>query len=278
MVRDSRSPRDGLRTRGRVRRWRRLRSLDTCARRSRRASTERRRWPRPGSRSRSCRSGRAGARRSRPRRSLRLPASCFSPRRPRASAAATPSERRGTFDRRLFRSVSCTRHRSGFLRLGNWVATLLEREGGESADLAGFVGGLVLFLGVFSRPLGGRLIGRPGLGRARGRRRGDRAAGGRPAAPLAVAGAAILGFAAGMPFAGAFSGAQRLRPDAPAAAVGIVNLAATLVILVGTPLLGLSFSLPGGGRVGFAVRCSAVPRRDRELPRGFTRFPRLANT
>ena len=30
-------------------------------------------------------------------------------------------------------------------------------------------------------------------------------------------------------------------------------MAAAVVILVGTPLLGLTFSLPGGGRVGFAV-------------------------
>jgi hypothetical protein len=56
-----------------------------------------------------------------------------------------------------------------------------------------------------------------------------------------------------VPFAAAFAGAQRLRPDAPAAAVGAVNLAATIVILVGTPLVGLSFSLPGDGRIGFLV-------------------------
>jgi hypothetical protein len=31
-----------------------------------------------------------------------------------------------------------------------------------------------------------------------------------------------------------------------------VNTAANLVVLVGTPLLGLGFSLPGDGRLGFA--------------------------
>jgi MFS family permease len=139
--------------------------------------------------------------------------------------------------------------------LGNWVATLLERAGGESSHLAGVVGGLVLFLGVISRPLGGRLVGRPGAIRA------SFVAGGvgigllavsRPVV-VAVIGAAIVGLAAGVPFAAAFAGAQRLRPDAPAAAVGLVNLAATIVILVGTPLLGLTFSLPGHGRVGFGI-------------------------
>jgi hypothetical protein len=43
----------------------------------------------------------------------------------------------------------------------------------------------------------------------------------------------------------------RLRPDAPAAAVGLVNGSAVLVILVATPLAGLTFSLPGDGRLAF---------------------------
>jgi MFS family permease len=160
------------------------------------------------------------------------------------------------FDRRLL--PLGVMHAASFglsVVLGNWVATLLERDGGESAHVAGVVGGLVLFLGVVSRPLGGRLIDRPAIVR------GSFVVGAcgiallavaRPPA-LAVTAAAIVGLAAGIPFAAALSGAQRLRPDAPAAAVGIVNLAATLVILVGTPLLGLTFSLPGGGRAGFLV-------------------------
>jgi tRNA (cmo5U34)-methyltransferase len=55
--------------------------------------------------------------------------------------------------------------------------------------------------------------------------------------------------------------AARLRPDAPAAAVGLVNMLAAVTILVGTPLLGLTFSLPGDGRIGFlavAVLCAAT--------------------
>ena len=75
------------------------------------------------------------------------------------------------------------------------------------------------------------------------------------AEPLAVAalGAALIGLAAGIPFAPAFTGAARVRPDAPAAAVGMVNGAASLVVIVGTPLLGLTFRLPGDGRIGFVV-------------------------
>jgi hypothetical protein len=70
---------------------------------------------------------------------------------------------------------------------------------------------------------------------------------------VAAAGAALVGLAAGIPFAPAFTGAALIRPDAAAAAVGLVNGAASVVAIAATPLLGLSFSLPGGGRSGFAA-------------------------
>jgi MFS family permease len=139
--------------------------------------------------------------------------------------------------------------------IGNWVVTLLHRAGGVSEHAAGVAGGLVLFLGLVSRPLGGRLLGRPALLRAAfvaGAAGIAALAAARPFA-LAVAGAAAVGIAAGIPFAPAFAGAARLRPEAPAAAVGLVNMFAAVTILAGTPLLGLTFSLPGDGRVGFAL-------------------------
>jgi MFS family permease len=147
--------------------------------------------------------------------------------------------------------------------IGNWVVTLLHRAGGEPERLAGLAGGLVLFLGVISRPLGGRLIDRPGVIRASFIVSGLGIAAlsiAKPL-PLAIAAAAVVGIASGIPFAPAFAGAQRLRPDAPAAAVGFVNMIAAVTILVGTPLLGLTFSLPGDGRIGFlvvAALCSAT--------------------
>lgn len=139
--------------------------------------------------------------------------------------------------------------------IGNWAVTLLEREGGDSSAVAGVVGGLLLLLGVITRPLGGRLAGHAFALRA------SLVAGGaavgvlavaRPL-PLAIVGAAVAGLAAGIPFASAFAGAARVRPDAPGAAVGLVNMVAAVTILVGTPLVGLTFSLPGDGRIGFAV-------------------------
>lgn len=139
--------------------------------------------------------------------------------------------------------------------VGNWVVTLLHRAGGVSDHLAGLAGGLVLFLGIVSRPLGGRLVGHTTALRA-----SFLAAGLGIAAlavahplPLAFAAAALVGLAVGVPFAPAFSGAAHLRPDAPGAAVGLVNMVAAVAILAGTPLVGLTFSLPGNGRIGFAV-------------------------
>jgi hypothetical protein len=94
------------------------------------------------------------------------------------------------------------------------------------------------------------------------------------AATLVFAAAAV-GLAAGVPFAPAFSGAQRLVPNAPAAAVGVVNSAATLTILAATPLIGLTFLLPGHGRIGFALLAAAwalaliaVPSASRALTVG----------
>ena len=102
--------------------------------------------------------------------------------------------------------------------IGNWVVTLLHRAGGEPESVAGLAGGLVLFLGVISRPLGGRLIDRPAIIRASFVVSGIGIALlsiAKPL-PLAIAAAAVVGIAAGIPFAPAFAGAQRLRPDAPA--------------------------------------------------------------
>jgi predicted MFS family arabinose efflux permease len=48
-----------------------------------------------------------------------------------------------------------------------------------------------------------------------------------------------------------FAAAQRVRPDAPAAAIGLVNSCAILTVLVGAPLAGLAFEDGGDGRLAF---------------------------
>jgi MFS family permease len=138
---------------------------------------------------------------------------------------------------------------------GNWVVPLLERSG-ASASAAGLAGGLILFVGIATRPLGGVLAGRmPGahlvaiglVGTSLG---AALLALGGPLG-LSALGALVLGLTAGLPFAVIFAAAQRTRPDAPAAAIALVNACAVLTILVGTPIAGLAFENGGDGRLAF---------------------------
>jgi MFS family permease len=142
--------------------------------------------------------------------------------------------------------------------VGNWVATLLERGGGQSQEVAGAVAALTLLLGIVTRPLGGWLLRRRPLwtktiivGSLLACGAGSLLVAAAEPLALVVLGATMIGLAAGLPFAPAFLGAARTRPDAPATAIGFVNGSAALLIVVGSPLLGLAFSLPGDGRVGF---------------------------
>jgi MFS family permease len=140
---------------------------------------------------------------------------------------------------------------------GNWVVPLLERQG-ASSTVAGLAGGLVLFVGIVTRPAGGVLA-------ARVSRRLLVAAAlvGTSVGALLLAlgmslavstiGAFVLGLMAGLPFAVIFAAAQRIRPDAPGSAIALVNGCAVLTILVGTPLAGLAFELPSDGRLAFAA-------------------------
>ena len=140
---------------------------------------------------------------------------------------------------------------------GNWVVPLLERQG-VSSTAAGLAGGLILFVGIVTRPVGGLLAGR-----VRGRPVVAAALVGTSAGALLLAiggafalsalGSLVLGLMAGLPFAVIFAAAQRARPDAPGAAIALVNACAVLTILVGTPLAGLTFELPSDGRLAFAA-------------------------
>jgi MFS family permease len=142
---------------------------------------------------------------------------------------------------------------------GNWVVPLLERDGADTA-VAGALGSFVLLAGIVTRPLGGALANRwPARRQALvGGSLVAIAGGGALLAAggplwLSALGSLALGLAAGLPFAVLFEAAQRLRPDAPAAAIALVNGCAVLAIVIGTPLAGLGFDLPGDGLAGFVA-------------------------
>ncbi|MBX5473442.1 MAG: MFS transporter [Thermoleophilia bacterium] len=175
-------------------------------------------------------------------------------------------------DRRLHRLAAIHTASFGFsVIVGNWVVTLLERHG-QPKGVAAAAGSLTLLLGFLTRAGGGLLLRREDASRWVA---ASLVLGGAGAIALAlplplaalVAAAAIVGLAAGIPFPMAFTGAAAARPDAPGAAVGFVNAWASLAIVAGTPLVGLTFSLPGDGRIGFvalgglaALAALATPR------------------
>jgi MFS family permease len=142
---------------------------------------------------------------------------------------------------------------------GSWAVSLLQHDG-YARRSAGAVAALTLLGGLVTRPLGGRVLQRRPATAAR-LLAVSMIAGAAGTVlflvdvPIALrtAGAAVLGLAAGIPFAAAFAGAQAIRVESPGAAIGFVNSCATFVILVGTPLVGFTFSLPGHGRVGFVA-------------------------
>jgi cyanate permease len=167
-------------------------------------------------------------------------------------------------DRGLFRDGYLLRlsaiHAASFgfsVIVGNWVVTLLEHHG-HSKRFAAVAGSLTLLLAFFSRIGGGALLRRDDASRwvalslALGGAGAVALALPLPAVLLVVA-AAVIGLASGVPFSMAFSGAALDRPDAPGTAVGFVNMWSALVIVVGAPLVGLTFSLPGDGRAGFVI-------------------------
>jgi len=181
---------------------------------------------------------------------------------PRSVAAARHlGERidRGLFrDRYLLRLAAIHAASFGFsVVVGDWVVTLFEHHG-HSKEFAAAAGSLTLLLAFFSRIGGGALLRRADASRwvAASLVLGGAAAVALalplPAAALVVA-CALIGLASGVPFPMAFAGAQLDRPESPGAAVGFVNAWAAFVIVVGAPLVGLTFSLPGDGRLGFVA-------------------------
>jgi MFS family permease len=144
--------------------------------------------------------------------------------------------------------------------LGNWCVTLLEHAG-HGKDFAGVAGALTLLGGVIGRPGGGWLA-----------RSGGRAvylvlyggiligafgalllAADPGSAVVALIGAGAVGIGGGLPFGIVLSAAGRGPRETAGVALAAMNSYSLGAIIAATPLLGLTFSLPGSGRIGFAV-------------------------
>jgi MFS family permease len=155
--------------------------------------------------------------------------------------------------------------------VANWVVPLITGKDLAPLWAAGAIGSLVLTMGAIGRPLGGWLA----------RRAPDRTqlllaaamvvAGAAtavlalgPPVPVLILTATIIGVAGGIPFGPALYGAGQAFPEFAAAAAGVVNTLSGVVIAIATPIVGLTFTLPGDGRIGFllvAVAWMAVALR-----------------
>ena len=132
-------------------------------------------------------------------------------------AAHVRTARRGVFgDRRLWPLGAVQMATFGLsVVAGNWIVTLLEREG-HARGAAGVIGGLVLFAGIVTRPLGG-LVVRSSPARAWNLVAVSLVAGSAgalvlatgPPLWLAAVAALVVGLAAGFPFAAVFAAATR---------------------------------------------------------------------
>lgn len=143
--------------------------------------------------------------------------------------------------------------------VGNWMVEYLELAG-RATPAAAAVGGVLVFAMAPGRLLGGWLR----LRRPRSLR-GPLAASlvlsgagvailaADPPLAVALAVAAIAGLGSGVPFATAFVEAAETRDDAPATALAVVNGSSSLVIVLGTPALGLAFGSLAGAQTGLTV-------------------------
>ncbi|MFZ0044098.1 MAG: MFS transporter [Solirubrobacteraceae bacterium] len=149
--------------------------------------------------------------------------------------------------------------------LGNWVVTLLQRTGGLSRGSAGAIGSLILILGIVGRSSGGILAGAAPRSIRRMLAAGLLAcACGTAVVALSlgpvpdIAATMLIGVTCGLPFGVTVAGATSAHPQAAGAAVGAMNTYPVLVIVCGAPLVGLSFNLPGNGRIGFGIMAAVL--------------------
>jgi MFS family permease len=145
----------------------------------------------------------------------------------------------------------------------NWIVEYLERTGWSTVRAAA-VGSVFVLSAAPGRLLGGWLLARRrdltqaavtgalvggGLGLA------VLALG--PPLGVAVLAALLAGGCSGVPFAATFGAAAEVRRDAPGTAVALVNGSASLIVVVGAPLLGLAFASTAGAQAALLLVAAA---------------------
>jgi NNP family nitrate/nitrite transporter-like MFS transporter len=129
--------------------------------------------------------------------------------------------------------------------IGSWV-TILLKEHLELKEkmVISFIASLVLLLGIFSRPFGGKLIKKTSVLNIVLVSLLMNAAGcfilSSNAITLvpAVFAIVLLGIGCGLPYSSLFNKATELFPQRAGAAMGLVNMMGIIMILIGSPLIG----------------------------------------
>jgi nitrate/nitrite transporter NarK len=142
--------------------------------------------------------------------------------------------------------------------VGTWITALLNTEFKMPLKTAGLLGSMVLLLGILSRPLGGWLAHRMRIRVLVGvalllNALACAALGWGHAIALSMIAIVALGIGCGLPYAGVFNRAASLFPGRAGAAMGLVNMVGTVMILAGAPAVGYLVDLSGQFRSSFYV-------------------------
>ena len=144
--------------------------------------------------------------------------------------------------------------------ISSWITTMLKEDfSGINKILISFIASLALLLGIFIRPLGGKLLGKTGV---------------RPliitslmisalgcfiiAAFKGVLAADVLailclGIGCGLPYSGLFNRAAFIFPGRAGAAMGLVNMLGIAFILIAAPLVGNITDRTGSFTIAFVL-------------------------
>ncbi|HEX3877357.1 MAG TPA: MFS transporter [Bryobacteraceae bacterium] len=160
--------------------------------------------------------------------------------------------------------------------VGAWITILLKTNFEMPLKTAGLMGSVVLLLGIVSRPMGGWLAQRMRMrlllvGSLVISALACVALGWAQSIAVALAAIVLLGFGCGLPYAAVFNRAAALFPGRAGAAMGLVNMVGTAMILAGAPAVGWLADYTGQFRVSFyalgvfalltAAAAMAIPER-----------------
>ena len=143
---------------------------------------------------------------------------------------------------------------------GVWVNTLLIKSIHLPPKVAGMIGSIVLLLGIFSRPLGGFILGHKFMTTKKllaaacaGLALGFIWMGLSSTMGVAVLAIIFTGIMAGLPFAGIFNAARDNCPHCPGVAMGFVNTWGAIGVMVFPPIIGRLVDVTGTFISGFFV-------------------------